>query len=148
MPDPTPAAHLTAEVTYEGGLRTRARHVRSGLEIVTDAPVDNHGRGEAFSPTDLAATALASCILTVVGIAAASRDLDVAGMRAEVVKVMGGPPRRIAAVRIGLRVPARGYDAAARKVITAAAEACPVGRSLHPELRQELAITWGDDEAA
>ena len=135
---------LTSEVTYEGHLRTRARHLRSGLEIVTDAPVDNHGRGEAFSPTDLAATALASCILTIIGIAAAAREIDVVGMRAEVTKEMTGPPRRIAAVRITVHMPNRRYDPEARRIILQAAAACPVGRSLHPALEQELRVEWAD----
>ena len=132
----------TSEVTYEGHLRTRARHLSSGLEIVTDAPVDNHGRGEAFSPTDLVATALASCILTIVGIAAAARDIDVAGMRAEVTKEMTGPPRRIRAVGITVHMPSRPFDPEARRVVMQAAEACPVGRSLHPDVAQELRVEW------
>lgn len=135
---------ITSEVTYEGHLRTRARHLGSGLELVTDAPTDNQGRGEAFSPTDLAATSLASCILTIVGIAAAARGLDVTGMRAEVTKVMTGPPRRIDEVRITVHMPDRPFDEAARGVVTRAADGCPVGRSLHPDLVQTLEIAWAD----
>ena len=138
-------SHITSEVTYEGGLRTRARHLRSGEEIVTDAPVDNHGRGRSFSPTDLAATSLASCILSVMGIVAEREGLDIAGARAEVTKVMAESPRRIATVRIALELPAGGFDPRQRKVLTRAAEACPVGRSLHPDLAQELTLSWLDD---
>ena len=132
----------TSTVTYEGNLRTRARHLRSGAEIVTDAPVDNHGKGEAFSPTDLAATSLASCILTVVGIACERRRIDVRGMRAEVTKVMDGPPRRIGAVEIVVRMPPRDYPPEQRRVVEQAAAACPVGRSLHPHVDQRLSILW------
>ena len=132
----------TSTVVYEGHLRTRARHLRSGTEIVTDAPVDNHGKGEAFSPTDLAATALASCILTIVGIACQGREVDVTGMRAEVTKTMGGPPRRIAAVDIAVRMPPRRFTPEQRRIVEQAAAACPVGRSLHPDLQQRVEIVW------
>ena len=141
---PQAPAHITSEVTYEGGLRTRARHLRSGQEIVTDAPVDNQGKGEAFSPTDLCATSLASCAMTIMGIAAEPRGIDLTGMRAEVVKVMDGPPRRISAVRVVIHLPDRDYDAAERAVITKAAESCPVARSLHEGLEQEIELVWAD----
>ncbi len=140
-----PAPYITSEVTYEGALRTRAKHLRSGEELITDAPLDNLGKGEAFSPTDLAATSLASCLLTIIGIACQSRNIDLAGTKAEVVKVMDGPPRRISAVRIVIRFPKRDYTPEQRKIITRAAEACPVGRSLHPDLVQEIELVWTDE---
>ena len=137
--------YITNTVTYEGNLRTRARHTRSGQEIITDAPTDNQGKGEAFSPTDLAATSLASCMITIAGIAAQQRDIDMAGTEATVVKVMDGPPRRISAVRIVITFPAKGYSVDERKVLAKALEACPVGRSLHPDLEQDVEVVWGDD---
>ena len=133
---------ITSTVTYEGALRTRAKHLRSGQEFITDAPLDNQGKGEAFSPTDLAATSLACCALTIMGIAAEARGIDLTGAKAEVVKVMGGPPRLISAIHIVIRLPAKPYTAAQRKVIIAAAEACPVGRSLHPDLEQEIKLIF------
>ncbi len=136
-----------SEVTYEGGLRTRARHLRSGQEIVTDAPVDNQGKGEAFSPTDLAATALASCAMTIIGIACQQRDIDVVGMRAEVTKVMGGPPRFISAIQVSLFMPDRPFDAKERTVVAKAAEACPVARSLGERVKQDIRLVWPDEHA-
>ena len=144
---PADPAYLTSRVEYLGQLRTRATHVASGAEIVTDAPTDNHGRGEAFSPTDLAATALASCMLTIVGIAAQARDFDIDGATAEVVKVMGGPPRRIRAVRTVLHMPARAYTPQQQKVILEAARGCPVARSLGDDVDQELEVVWATAEA-
>ncbi len=139
------AALLTATVTYEGGLRTTATHVASGQTIITDAPVDNHGKGEAFSPTDLAATSLAACILTTVAILLENREIDFAGARAEVIKVMGGPPRRITKVRTVIYAPDFDYSPAQRELIAKVAEACPVGRSLHPDLEQETIVVYHDE---
>ncbi len=85
----------TASTIYLGELRTRATHIRSGNEIITDAPLDNHGKGEAFSPTDLVSAALLSCMMTVIGIMANTHQIDVSGMSGEVLKVMGTDPRRI-----------------------------------------------------
>ena len=87
-------------IEYEGELRTRAKHLKSGNEIFTDAPVDNHGKGEAFSPTDLTAASLGSCILTIMGIAAERRGMDLKGTRSEITKIMGQNPRRINKVKI------------------------------------------------
>ena len=143
-----PPAHITSTVTYEGGLRTVATHLASGQQIITDAPVDNHGKGEAFSPTDLAATSLASCILTTIAIMLEAREVDIVGATAEVVKVMAGPPRRISAVRIVLRLPAKPYTPQQRELIAKVVEACPVGRSLHPELEQDVQVVYAEEPAA
>ena len=137
-------AHLTSTVVYEGGLRTTATHLASGQQIITDAPVDNHGKGEAFSPTDLAATALAACILTTIAILLEARETDIRGATAEVVKVMDGPPRRISAVRIVLRLPAKPYTPEQRELIAKTVDACPVGRSLHPDLAQDVQVVYAD----
>jgi len=136
------SAYITSTVVYEGKLRTRARHERSGQEIITDAPIDNQGKGEAFSPTDLCATSLASCVMTIMGIAAEAREIDLTGMRAEVIKVMDGPPRHISAVRVAIYLPAKDYTPEQRKLLTKAAEACPVGRSLNERLVQEVELVW------
>ncbi len=139
------AALLTATVTYEGGLRTTCTHIASGQTIITDAPVDNHGKGEAFSPTDLAATSLAACILTTIAILLESREIDFKGARAEVIKVMGGPPRRITKIRTVIHAPDFDYSPVQRELITKVVEACPVGRSLHPDLEQDTVVVYHDE---
>ena len=128
---------------YLGDLRVRATHGPSGTELVTDAPVDNHGKGESFSPTDLAATALASCILTILGIQARAAGLDFRGMRIDVEKYMTAqPPRRIARLDVVIHMPA-GIAAELRPRLVRAAEACPVKQSLHPETEVVLDWSWG-----
>ena len=90
------------EIEYKGNLRTESVHLKSGQKLITDAPVDNKGKGEAFSPTDLTASALGSCMLTIMGITAESRDIDISGARAEIEKVMGTNPRRITRIIINI----------------------------------------------
>ncbi|PID64270.1 MAG: osmotically inducible protein OsmC [Gammaproteobacteria bacterium] len=130
----------TSTVTYAGNLRTEATHLQSGQAIITDAPVDNHGKGEAFSPTDLVATALASCMMTIMGIE--SMDVDIANSRVEVTKVMSASPRRIAEIIMTFHLPA-GLDDASRKRLEAAAHTCPVAQSLHPETQQTVMFRYG-----
>jgi len=100
---------MTAKVVYQGNLRTEATHLKSGNKLITDAPTDNHGKGEAFSPTDLAATSLASCILTIMGIAADKRDIDISGAEAAVTKVMVSDPRRIGRIEVNILMPNKSY---------------------------------------
>ncbi len=127
---------------YEGGLRCRAVHGPSGTAIVTDAPVDNHGKGESFSPTDLVATALGACMMTVMGIVAERHGLDLKGMRAETVKEMTRqPPRRIASLRTRITVPLPA-DHPERPALERAALACPVHASLHPEIDAAVEFVW------
>lgn len=128
--------------TYEGGLRCRATHGPSGTTLVTDAPTDNHGKGESFSPTDLMATALGACMMTIMGIVADRRGLDLSGMTAETEKVMtAAPPRRIASLktRITIPLPADHEDRAA---LEQAALSCPVHKSLHPEIDAAVEFVW------
>ncbi|NBU39739.1 MAG: OsmC family peroxiredoxin [Planctomycetia bacterium] len=128
--------------TYEGGLRCRATHGPSGTSVVTDAPVDNHGRGESFSPTDLVATALGACMLTVIGIVAERHGLDLAGMTAETEKVMSASaPRRIASLRTRITIPLPG-DHPQRTVLERAAATCPVHQSIHPEIDAPVEFIW------
>jgi len=128
--------------TYEGGLRCRATHGPSGATLVTDAPVDNHGKGESFSPTDLVATALGVCVMTVMGIVADRRGLDLTGMTAETEKVMtAAPPRRIAALKTRITVPLPA-DHESRPVLEQAARGCPVHGSLHPEIDASVEFFW------
>lgn len=129
---------VTIRATYEGQLRTRCVHAPSGAELVTDAPVDNEGKGESFSPTDLVATALASCVLTIMGIAARRHAWKLEGARARIEKHMvTDPERRIGRLVLHLELPA-GLDARARTTLENAAHACPVHRSLRAELEIEM----------
>lgn len=128
--------------TYEGGLRCRAEHGPSGAVVLTDAPVDNHGKGEAFSPTDLVAAALGTCIMTVMGIVAARHDIELAGMRAETVKEMTQtPPRRIAALKTRITVPLPA-DHPHRAALEKAGLSCPVHESIHPEIDAAIEFVW------
>ena len=128
--------------TYEGGLRCRAVHGPSGTTLVTDAPVDNHGKGESFSPTDLVATALGACMMTVMGIVAERHGLDLTGMTTETVKEMTKePPRRIASLRTRLTIPLPA-DHPKRSLLEQAAHTCPVQKSLHPEIDAAIEFVW------
>jgi putative redox protein len=128
--------------TYKGGLRCEAVHGPSGTTLVTDAPVDNHGKGESFSPTDLVATALGACMMTVMGIVAERHGLDLTGMTTETVKEMTqSPPRRIASLRTRLTIPLPA-DHPKRSLLEQAAHTCPVHKSLHPEIDAGIEFVW------
>lgn len=128
------------QLTYEGDLHCSARHTPSGNTLVTDAPVDNNGRGEAFSPTDLVATALASCMATVIGIVARRKELAVEGMTVTARKFMSQDlPRRIQRIELDLALPLPA-DHPDRPMLESAARGCPVHHSLHPDI--EIAMRW------
>ena len=132
----------TATARYEGQLRTQATHVASGTSIQTDAPVDNHGRGEAFSPTDLVGTALGTCILTTMAIVAERHNVDLVGSTVDVKKIMSQePPRRIAQFDVDLYLPA-ALSEADRALMERVAHTCPVALSLNPEIRQEVRFIY------
>ena len=134
---------VSIHVAYEGDLHCSATHGPSAAVVETDAPVDNHGRGASFSPTDLVATALGSCMLTIMGIVAARHDWDLSGASAEVEKEMTADPvRRIGALHVVLRIPA-DLPADARAALERAALGCPVHKSLHPDCRIPLRFEWG-----
>ena len=126
---------------YEGGLRCSAVHGPSGTTLVTDAPVDNHGKGESFSPTDLVATSLGACMMTIMGIVAERHGLDLTGMTAETEKVMTAAPRRIASLRTRITVPLPA-DHPQRQPLEQAAHTCPVHKSLHPEIDAAIEFVW------
>ena len=130
---------ITSKVTYQGDLRTTAIHLQSNNEIITDAPVDNHGKGEAFSPTDLLATSLASCILTTIGIKAADMDVDIAGTTAEVTKVMSADPRRVNEIHIVMTF-SQALDEKTLKIFYNIALTCPVAKSIHPDIIQKVTV--------
>jgi putative redox protein len=133
----------TSRVIYLGNLRTRAEHLQSGETILTDAPKDNQGMGEAFSPTDLLATALASCMLTIMGIAAKARGIGLSETEAEVIKVMASDPRRVSEINIRLGI--RGgvtLNEKEKEVLEKAALTCPVWYSLHPDIKKNITGEW------
>ena len=133
---------VNISIRYEGGLRCEAVHGPSGRNLFTDAPVDNHGKGESFSPTDLVATALGSCMATIMGIVAERHDLDIAGMKIEVTKeMMKDAPRRIARLAAMIEVPLPA-DHPDRELLERAALTCPVHQSLHPEIEKALEFRW------
>ena len=134
---------MTAEIIYQGDLRTEAKHIRSGSILETDAPVDNLGKGERFSPSDLLAVALASCILTTMGIKARDMNIDLKDARTEVVKVMATDPRRVSEVKIKLYFPKELFlNEKDKTILERIAHTCPVARSLHPDLKQEVEFIW------
>ena len=134
--------HTTATARYEGHLRTEATHTASGTIIQTDAPVDNHGRGEAFSPTDLVGTALGTCILTTMAIVAERHQVDLVGASFKMEKIMSQePPRRIAQLNVELHLPASLGDRD-RALMERTAHTCPVALSLNPEIKQEVRFVY------
>ena len=133
---------MTAKVIYEGQLRTRMTHLYSSTEVITDAPLDNHGLAQAFSPTDIVATGLASCMLTVMGIKARDMSVDITGTTAEVTKVMAVEPRRISEVHVTLTFPKNNYTDKEKTILENTAKTCPVAHSLHPDIKQVLQFVW------
>lgn len=132
----------TSKITYTGGLRTSSIHLKSGNEIITDAPVDNQGKGEAFSPTDLLATSLGNCMLTIVGIAANAHGFTIDGATAEITKIMGENPRRVTEIVVDLQFPSHNYSEKEKQLIERSARACPVAQSLHPDIHQNITFKY------
>lgn len=132
----------TATVTYLGELRTEATHLRSGQQLITDAPPDNQGRGEAFSPTDLLATSLANCMITLMGIAARERSIDLSSLKARVVKHMTSAPRMVGRIEVELELDGTALGERERSILEHAARTCPVALSLHPELEQDIRFIY------
>lgn len=128
---------MTAKVTYLGNLRTEAEHLQSGTKIITDAPTDNYGKGESFSPTDTVATALASCILTMLGIKSDSIGISIEGTIANVTKTMSTNPRRISKIGIDLYFP-KEYSEEIKNKLERVAKTCPVWYSLHPDMEKDI----------
>lgn len=129
----------TSKVTYQGDLRTSAIHLQSNNEIITDAPTDNQGKGEAFSPTDLLATSLASCMLTIIGIKACDMEIDVAGTTTEVTKIMAAEPRRVSEIHVEITFN-QELDDKTQKIFYNTALTCPVAKSIHPDIIQRVTI--------
>lgn len=132
----------TAKVTYLGNLRTENEHLKSGTTFITDAPTDNNGKGEAFSPTDTVATGLANCMITVMGIKARDMQVNMDGTTALVTKTMAADPRRISKIEVILNFPS-GIDIKSRKILENTGRTCPVLYSLHPEIEKAITFNWG-----
>jgi len=132
----------TTQTIYLGDLRTKAKHMRSGNEIITDAPPDNKGKGEAFSPTDLLATALGSCMITIMGISAREHGFNIDETTARIWKIMESNPRRVGEVKIELNFPKNNYSEKQKKFIEKAAYTCPVYLSLHPDLKKTIILNF------
>lgn len=126
----------TATVVYEGELRTRAEHLKSGEKIQNDAPTDNHGKGEAFSPTDMLATSLVTCMITVMGIKAREEKWDMGEVRGELTKVMASGPRRVNGIHCEIYLKGSQLGSMEQKALESVALNCPVAKSLHPDIRQ------------
>lgn len=133
---------VTVETKYLGDLRTESRHVGSGNILVTDAPIDNQGKGEAFSPTDLLATSLGSCMMTLIGIASRTHKFSVDGTDIRITKIMAENPRRIHEVIVEFNFPKKQFTDKEKTIIENAARTCPVARSLHPDLKQTVLFNY------
>ena len=132
----------TAKITYQGNLRTEAVHLQSGQTIITDAPLDNNGRGEAFSPTDLLSTSLGSCMLTIMGIVAQRHQLDIEGATVEITKKMESNPRRVGEIIVEFTMPKNNFSDKDKELLENAAHTCPVAKSLSAELKQTVVFNY------
>lgn len=135
---------MTSKIIYKGNLRTEMTHLQSASIVQTDAPVDNQGKGELFSPTDLVATALGSCMMTIMGIKSRDMNIDLNETEMEVTKVMGTNPRRIVEIKIDVHFP-KALSSLSEKektIIENAGLTCPVAKTLHPELIQNITFNW------
>lgn len=129
-------------VKYLGNLRTEAKHLRSGNKFITDAPIDNKGKGEAFSPTDLMATSLATCMLTIMGITSNHNDIPLQSANVDVEKIMGSNPRKVDVIRLHFEVETPGISADEQQKLEKAARNCPVALSLREDLKQEVTFNF------
>ena len=132
----------TVQTKYLGDLRTESVHLQSGNKLITDAPTDNQGRGEAFSPTDLLATAFGACVLTIMGIAAQTHGFNIDGTEVETTKVMGTEPRRIIELITTFKFPHNNYSAKHKKILELTAKECPVFNSLHPDIKKTVSYCF------
>lgn len=132
---------MTSKVTYLGDLRTSSIHLQSGTEILSDAPTDNHGKGEAFSPTDLLANALGSCMVSIMAIKSKDMNLDLVGSTVEVTKIMQAEPRKIAKIEIVMNMSV-SVDEKSKTILERTAMNCPVLLSLNPDIKKAITFNW------
>ena len=134
---------MTSEIIYKGSLRTAAKHLQSETTIETDAPVDNQGKGERFSPTDLLATSLGSCMLTIMGIKARDMEIDLAGTEVSIKKIMKAEPRRVGGIDVSFKFPLQlNLTEKEKKILENAALTCPVAKSIHPDIEMNVEFGW------
>jgi len=133
---------MTSKVIYKGNLRTECEHLQSKTKFITDAPVDNQGKGESFSPTDTVATAVASCMLTIMGIKAQDMEVDIEGTTAEVTKTMAANPRRISGIKVAVLVKGDELSDKERTILENAAKTCPVLQSIHPDIEKDISFKY------
>jgi uncharacterized OsmC-like protein len=133
---------ITSKITYSGELRTKAIHVRSSQEVITDAPIDNQGKGEAFSPTDIVCSALCSCMMTIMGQVAQREAIPMEGITAEVTKLMSASPRKISEVVVNFDMRQLSLSDKQRKMLENAARTCPVALSLSDEVIQTVTFDY------
>ena len=128
---------------YKGNLRNEVTHLQSGTKILTDAPLDNHGKGESFSPTALLGSSLGCCMLTIMGISAQSYGFTLEGTKVETEKIMGTDPRRVVEIKIDFHFPeGSNFTPQQKRIIESAAKTCPVANSLHPDLKKTINFNW------
>lgn len=132
----------TIRTIYKGNLRTEALHIKSGQIIITDAPVDNQGKGEAFSPTDLLSASLGSCMLTVMGIAARTHHIDMDDAAISITKLMASNPRKVSEIIIEFKIPGKNYSDKEKVILEKAALTCPVALSLNPDIKQTVHFSY------
>ena len=134
---------MTSEIVYKGELRTEAKHLQSATIIETDAPTDNQGKGERFSPTDLLATSLGSCMLTIMGIKARDMEVDLDGTQVSIKKIMKQDPRRVGGIEVAFDFPGTlQLDEKQRAILKRAALTCPVAKSIHPDIELDVHFGW------
>jgi putative redox protein len=131
-----------AKIIYKGNLRTEATHLKSGQTVVTDAPVDNQGKGEAFSPTDLMSTSLGSCMLTIMGIAAQKHEIGIGNVEVEIGKHMASDPRRVSQIDVIMKIEDKGLTDKEKKILENSALTCPVAKSLSAEIIQNVSFQY------
>lgn len=133
---------MTSKAIYLGELRVESTHLKSGEVLITDAPTDNNGKGAAFSPTDTVATSLATCMLTIMGIVAGRKDINIQGASAEITKTMASNPRRISKIEVKVTMPKIGLDQNTMEMLEKAGVSCPVAKSIHPDIEQVIEFVW------
>jgi len=134
---------MTSQIIYKGSLRTEATHLQSGTLMETDAPVDNQGQGERFSPTDLLATSLGNCMLTIMGIKARDIQVPLEGTTVDITKTMKADPRRVGGIKVVFHFPATlKVDDKQKEILQRAALTCPVAKSIHPDIEQDISFNW------
>ena len=133
---------MTSEIVYRGGLRNELTHTYSGTKILTDAPLDNNGMAQAFSPTDLLAASAGACALTIMGIAARERGFNLDGAKVQVTKVMASNPRRVSELHLSFNFPDNNYTEEQKRVLLHSAHNCPVMLSLHPDIKKEVTLNY------